>query len=86
MKQHADKIEMLFDQKPTTFRNTELIYSDDIGKAVYEMGYDKMITEGAKQVLGWKSPNFVYTSAEQPELKLLLKNSRCWVFRPNCIH
>lgn len=74
VKQHAEKIEMLFDQKPTTFRNTELIYSDDIGKAVYEMGYDKMITEGAKHVLGWKSPNFVYTSAVQPKLKLLLKN------------
>ncbi|NLC48992.1 MAG: polysaccharide deacetylase family protein [Bacteroidales bacterium] len=76
VKQHADKIEMLFDQKPTTFRNTELIYSDDIGKAVYEMGYDKMITEGAKHVLGWKSSNFVYTSALEPKLKLLLKNSK----------
>ena len=41
VKQHSDKIEMLFDQKPTTFRNTELIYSDDIGKAGYEMGYYK---------------------------------------------
>ena len=76
VKQHSDKIEMLFDQKPTVFRNTELIYSDDIGQAVYEMGYDKMITESAKQVLGWKSPNFVYTSAVQPNLKLLLKNSK----------
>ncbi len=76
VKQHSDKIEMLFNQKPTTFRNTELIYSDDIGKAVYELGYDKMITEGAKHVLGWKSPNFVYSSAQQPKLKLLLKNSK----------
>lgn len=76
VKQHSDKIEMLFDQKPTTFRNTELIYSDDIGQAVYEMGYDKMVTEGAKHVLGWKSPNFVYQSAVEPKLKLLLKNSK----------
>ncbi|HTN68687.1 MAG TPA: glycoside hydrolase family 57 protein [Dysgonamonadaceae bacterium] len=76
VKQHSDKIEILFNQKPTVFRNTELIYSDDIGKAVYEMGYDKMITEGAKHVLGWKSPNYVYTSAVQPKLKLLLKNHK----------
>ena len=76
VKQHADKIEMLFNQTPTTFRNTELIYSDDIGEAVYEMGYNKMITDSAKHVLGWKSPNFVYTSALQPKLKLLLKNSK----------
>lgn len=76
VKQHADKIEMLFGQKPTTFRNTELIYSDEIGEAVYEMGYKKMITDGAKHVLGWKSANFVYKSALQPKLKLLLKNSK----------
>lgn len=76
VKQHADKIEMLFDQKPTTFRNTELIYSNDIGKVVYEMGYTKMITEGAKHILGWKSPNYVYTSSLQPKLKLLLKNHK----------
>lgn len=74
VKQHADKIEMLFDQKPVTFRNTELIYSNDIGEAVYEMGYTKMITEGARHILGWKSPNYVYTSSVQPKLKLLLKN------------
>ena len=76
VKQHSDKIEMLFGQKPTTFRNTELIYSNDIGEAVYEMGYTKMITEGAKHILGWKSPNYVYTSSVQPKLKLLLKNSK----------
>ncbi len=35
-----------------------------------------MITEGAKHIIGWKSPNYVYHSASQPKLKLLLKNSR----------
>ncbi len=43
---------------------------------VYKMGYHKMITEGAKHIIGWKSPNYVYHSASQPKLKLLLKNSR----------
>lgn len=76
VEKHADKIEMLFGYKPTVFRNTELIYSDEIGKAVYDMGYDKVITDGAKHVLGWKSPNFVYRSAVEPKLKLLLKNSK----------
>ncbi|MEA4917947.1 glycoside hydrolase family 57 protein [Proteiniphilum sp.] len=76
VKQHSDRIEMLFDQKPTVLRNTELIYSDEIGEMAYDMGYSKMITEGAKHILGWKSPNYVYQSASQPNLKLLLKNSR----------
>jgi len=73
---HSSKIESLFGQKPVTFRNTELIYSDDIGDLVSKMGYKGMITEGAKHVLGWKSPNYLYHHATNPELKLLLKNFR----------
>ncbi|ULB33156.1 MULTISPECIES: glycoside hydrolase family 57 protein [Proteiniphilum] len=76
VKNHSERIELLFDQKPTVIRNTELIYSDEIAEMVYKMGYHKMITEGAKHIIGWKSPNYVYHSASQPKLKLLLKNSR----------
>jgi len=71
---HARMIEDLFGQKPTTFRNTELVYSDEIGATVAEMGYKVMLTEGAKHVLGWRSPNYLYTNAINPNLKLLLKN------------
>jgi len=73
---HTKKTEELFGQKPTTFRNTELIYSDEIGAAVARLGYKVMLTEGAKHVLGWKSPNFMYANAINPNLKLLLKNYR----------
>jgi alpha-amylase len=76
VKMHERKIESLFGQKPKVFRNTELIYSDDIGDIVTSMGYDTMITEGAKHILGWKSPNFLYHSANNKKLKLLLKNSK----------
>ncbi len=68
------KIESLFGFKPTVFRNTELIYSDLIGSMVSEMGFTAMLTEGAKHILGWKSPNYLYTNAINPRLKLLLKN------------
>ncbi|PKP39534.1 MAG: alpha-amylase [Bacteroidetes bacterium HGW-Bacteroidetes-15] len=74
VKAHAEKIERLFGQKPTTFRNTELIYSDEIGSMVAEMGYKAMLTEGAKHIMGWKSSNYLYTNAINPKLKLLLKN------------
>lgn len=74
VKLQSDKIEQLFGQKPSTFRNTELIYSDEIGAMVADMGYETMLTEGAKHVLGWKSPNFMYCNAINPKLKLLLKN------------
>jgi len=69
-----NKIEQLFGVRPRTFRNTELIYSDHIGEMVAGMGFETMLTEGAKHVLGWKSPNYMYCNAINPKLKLLLKN------------
>ena len=74
VKQHADLMKRTFGVKPTVFRNTELVYSDAIGAAVADMGYNVMLTEGAKHILGWKSPNFVYVNAINPRLKLLLRN------------
>lgn len=68
------KIVKYFKKDSVTFRNTELIYSDGIGEMVAEMGFRTMLTEGAKHVLGWKSPNFMYCNAINPKLKLLLKN------------
>ena len=72
---HKAAIEHYFGVTPKAFRNTELIYSDAIGEMVYEMGFKTMLTEGAKHVLGWKSPNFVYSGAQAQNLKILLKNS-----------
>lgn len=74
VKAHDDKIEMLFGQRPKVFRNTELIYSDEIAAMVASLGYKGIITEGAKHILGWKSPNYLYTPATAPKVKLLLKN------------
>ncbi len=76
VKAHTQKIEQLFGVKPTSLRNTELIYSDEIGERVAAMGYNVMLTEGAKHVLGWKSPNFMYTNAINPKLKVLLRHFR----------
>lgn len=74
VKKHKELILQHFGQEPKVFRNTELIYSDEIGAMVADMGYRAMLTEGAKHVLGWKSPNYLYCNAINPKLKLLLKN------------
>jgi len=71
---HDQLIKEHFGQEPTVFRNTELIYSDEIGAMVADMGFKAMLTEGAKHILGWKSPNYLYCNAINPKLKLLLKN------------
>ena len=71
---HDLLIEKFFGQKPKVFRNTELIYSDEIGALVSEMGFKAMMTEGARHILGWKSPNFLYVNAINPRLKVLMRN------------
>lgn len=71
---HDRAIEKFFGQKPKVFRNTELIYSDEIGAMVADMGYKAMMTEGARHILGWKSPNFLYVNAINPRLKVLMRN------------
>lgn len=76
VKAHDDKLFQLFGVKPKVLRNTELIYFDDIAPQILSMGYKGVITEGAKHILGWKSPNYVYSAASAPKLKILLKNDK----------
>ena len=74
VKKQADKMQEYFGKRPTVLRNSSLIYSDDIGGQVAAMGYKGMLTEGARHVLGWKSPHYVYNCAIAPNLKLLLRD------------
>lgn len=74
VKLHEEKVEQLFGLKTKAFRNTELIYNDEIGQTIFNLGYNTVITEGAKHILGWKSPNLLYCSAANPKIKLLLRN------------
>lgn len=74
VKKQCEKIEEYFGKKPTVLRNSSLIYSDDIGGQVAAMGFKGMLTEGAKHVLGWKSPHYVYNCNIAPNLKLLLRD------------
>ena len=72
---HRDTVEYLFGQRPRIFRNTELIYNNDLAKTVESIGdFDAILTEGADHILGDRSPNFVYSPPGCEKLRLLLKN------------
>jgi alpha-amylase len=73
---HRREMETLFGYKPTAFRNTELIYNNELGATLEEMGYQVGLAEGADQVLGWKSPNFTYQPLAGVKTRLLVKNYR----------
>ncbi len=68
------KVKDYFGQEPKVFRNSSLIYDNEIGGIVASMGFKGMLAEGAKHVLGWKSPHYLYHCAENPNLKLLLRD------------
>lgn len=71
---HRKKIKSLFNCEPAVFRNTELIYNNELGNYIEGMGYKGILAEGADHVLGWKSPNFLYRPLGAKSIKLLLKN------------
>jgi alpha-amylase len=71
---HKDKIERLFGQSPTVFRNTELAYNNDLARWADEAGYKGILAEGWDPVLGWRSPNYLYRPAGTSNIKLMLKN------------
>lgn len=73
---HDDLVKEHFGVTPHVFRNTELIYRNDIAQMAESMGYDAILTEGADHILGWRSPNFVYSPQNCSRIKLLLKNYR----------
>lgn len=74
VKRQCQKMEEYFGQTPKVLRNSSLIYSDDIGLKAAQMGFKGMLSEGARHVLGWKSPHYVYNCALAPNLKLLLRD------------
>ena len=72
---HTETIDNYFGQKPRIFRNTELIYNNELATLIESTGnFDAIITEGADHILGYRSPNFVYKPKDCTHLKLLLKN------------
>lgn len=73
-KRLSDKIHQLFGQRPKVFRNSSLIYDDEIGAVVAGMGFKGILTEGAQHILGWKSPHYLYHCSLNPDLKVLLRD------------
>ncbi|MBR9676460.1 polysaccharide deacetylase family protein [Candidatus Woesearchaeota archaeon] len=74
VKKHKKKIKEVFGVVPTVFRNTELVYNNEIAKFAEDMGYEAILSEGLDHVLGWRSPNFVYRPHTTNKIKLLMKN------------
>src|SRR3989338_7004444 len=71
---HRAKVKKLFGVTPQVFRDTELIYNNELAKFIEDMGYKAILAEGADHLLGWRSPNFLYNAPNVSTIKTLLKN------------
>lgn len=74
VRQHCARIRQVFGVKPTTFRHTELVYNNDLAAALQGLGFRAVLAEGTDQVLGWRSPNWLYQPVSAPGMGLLLRN------------
>ena len=72
----VNKVKETYGVTPKVLRNTELIYSDELAPQIVAMGFKAVLTEGAKHILGWKSPDYIYTAATAPQLKVLMRNAK----------
>ena len=75
LKRQGELLESIFGVKAQTVWNTELLYTDETAYNLSKLGYKVILTEGAKHVISWKSPNHVYQSAGAPKMKVLLRNT-----------
>jgi alpha-amylase len=77
VREHRNAIKSFFGQTPKVFVNTELIYNNAIGRVAAEAGYRAIVTEGVDRILGWRSPNYVYSPPGYvSDIKILLRNRR----------
>ncbi len=74
IKMHSDKIFEIFGQKPTVFRNTELIYSNDLAKHIASLGFKGILAEGSEKIINTRSPNYLYKTTSAQNIKVLTKN------------
>lgn len=74
VKEQCTRVKALFGKKPTSFKNTDCIYNNDLAAALQQLGFKTVLAEGADHVLGWRSANYVYQPATAPKMALFLRN------------
>lgn len=72
---HSETLKKILGVSPSSFYNTELIYTDEIGEWVHDLGFKTIITENSETLLGWKSPNHYYSHPNKEALKIAIRNS-----------
>lgn len=73
---HKERIQRHFGQTPKVFRNTELIYNNDLAEYIEGMGFNGILSEGVNWFLNGRTPNVLYRAPKSNKIKVLLKNHK----------
>jgi alpha-amylase len=74
IQKHHELVKDLFGAEPVVFRNTELIYNNDLSKFIAELGYKGILCEGLERILNGRTPNQTYAAPGNGDFGLLLRN------------
>ncbi len=75
VKKHSKLVEDLFGVKPLVFRNTELVYNNQLAKNIAELGFKGILCEGIDRLLNGRSANKLYAAPGiENNFTLLLRN------------
>ncbi|WP_424358657.1 glycoside hydrolase family 57 protein [Methanocella sp. MCL-LM] len=68
---HRQLMRDAFGVTPTVMENTEFLFNNAIAESAKRLGFKGIYTEGVERLLGWRSPNYVYSCRG---INLLLRN------------
>ncbi|MBL0740595.1 glycoside hydrolase family 57 protein [Chryseolinea lacunae] len=71
---HTAKLQKYLGVHPSVFRNTELIYSNAIGRKICGLGFNGVFLDGIGNILGTRSRHQLYHHPEDTGLRLFLRD------------
>ena len=78
---HSDLMHDRFGVRPTIFENTEFTFNNEVAATIRDMGFAGIFTEGVDRILGWRSPDYLYTCRHIPVILRNTKLSDDFAFR-----
>ncbi|MEM6348269.1 MAG: glycoside hydrolase family 57 protein [Bacteroidota bacterium] len=72
---HKEKVWQHFRQDPLVFRNTELVYNNQLAYFIRQMGFRGVCVEGIPSLLKGSSPNYLHRPPDLLNMSLLLRNA-----------
>ena len=75
VKKHSKAVKEIFGIETSVFRNTELVYSNNLTKEIAELGFKGILCEGMQRILHGRIAGQLYKSPGEQNINLFLRNA-----------